>query len=196
MYLDSRYGEQINLSMLQKSSPDDIGDDDDGVSANVRNLVSLFEKRRKSTKSTDQSPRPDDEDAKCENVIISPPLEFVDSLTSASVTVSSKPRSRTDFISDILKLGGGGGGEEAGPGAGEGEGDPVNKMTQQLYTTLLSQLVAYRERLTCLSSEYEQLSLHLRELDHKLMGRAPYHVVDKFRVHLADTDKIVRLVLR
>ena len=182
--------------MLQKSSPDDIGDDDDGVSANVRNLVSLFEKRRKSTKSADQSPRPDDEDAKCENVIISPPLEFVDSLTSASVTVSSKPRSRTDFISDILKLGGGGGGEEAGPGAGEGEGDPVNKMTQQLYTTLLSQLVAYRERLTCLSSEYEQLSLHLRELDHKLMGRAPYHVVDKFRVHLADTDKIVRLVLR
>ena len=130
--------------MLQKSSPDDIGDDDDGVSANVRNLVSLFEKRRKSTKSADQSPRPDDEDAKCENVIISPPLEFVDSLTSSSVTVSSKPRSRTDFISDILKLGGGGGGEEAGPGAGEGEGDPVNKMTQQLYTTLLSQLVAYR----------------------------------------------------
>ena len=130
--------------MLQKSSPDDIGDDDDGVSANVRNLVSLFEKRRKSTISTDQSMRPDDEDAKCENVIISPPLEFVDSLTSASVTVSSKPRSRTDFISDILKLGGGGGGEEAGPGAGEGEGDPVNKMTQQLYTTLLSQLVAYR----------------------------------------------------
>ena len=184
--------------MLQKSSQIDIGDDDDGVSANVRNLVSLFENRRKSTKSTDQSPRPDDEDAKCENVIISPPLEFEDSLhltsSSSSVTVSSKPRSRTDFISDILKLGGGGGGEETGAGAGEG--DPVNKMTQQLYTTLLSQLVAYRERLTSLSSEYEQLSLHLRELDHKLMGRAPYHVVDKFRVHLADTDKIVRLVLR
>ena len=101
--------------MLQKSSHDDIGDDDDGVSANVRNLVSLFENRRKSTKSTDQSPRPDDEDAKCENVIISPPLEFEDSLhltssSSSSVTVSSKPRSRTDFISDILKLGGGGGG--------------------------------------------------------------------------------------
>ena len=186
--------------MLQKSSHDDIGDDDDGVSANVRNLVSLFEKRRKGTKSTDQSPRPDDEDAKCENVIISPPLEFEDSLhltsSSSSVTVSSKPRSRTDFISDILKLGGAGGGEETRAGAGEGEGDPVNKMTQQLYTTLLSQLVAYRERLTSLSSEYEQLSLHLRELDHKLMGRAPYHVVDKFRVHLADTDKIVRLVLR
>ena len=186
--------------MLQKSSYDDIGDDDDGVSANVRNLVSLFENRRKSTTSTDQPPRPDDEDAKCENVIISPPLEFVDSLhqtsSSSSVTVSSKPRSRTDFISDILKLGGAGGGEETGAGAGEGEGDPVNKMTQQLYTTLLSQLVAYRERLTSLSSEYEQLSLHLRELDHKLMGRAPYHVVDKFRVHLADTDKIVRLVLR
>ena len=186
--------------MLQKSSHDDIGDDDDGVSANVRNLVSLFEKRRKGTKSTDQSPRPDDEDAKCENVIISPPLEFEDSLhqtsSSSSVTVSSKPRSRTDFISDILKLGGAGGGEETGAGAGAGEGDPVNKMTQQLYTTLLSQLVAYRERLTSLSSEYEQLSLHLRELDHKLMGRAPYHVVDKFRVHLADTDKIVRLVLR
>ena len=188
--------------MLQKSSHvDDTGDDDNGVSANVRNLVSLFEKRRKSTKSTDQSPRPDDEDAKCENVIISPPLEFEDSLhltssSSSSVTVSSKPRSRTDFISDILKLGGAGGGEETGAGAGAGEGDPVNKMTQQLYTTLLSQLVAYRERLTSLSSEYEQLSLHLRELDHKLMGRAPYHVVDKFRVHLADTDKIVRLVLR
>ena len=185
--------------MLQKSSHDDIGDDDDGVSANVRNLVSLFENRRKSTKSTDQFLRPDDEDAKCENVIISPPLEFEDSLhltSSSSVTVSSKPRSRTDFISDILKLGGAGGGEETGAGEGEGEGDPVNKMTQQLYTTLLSQLVAYRERLTSLSSEYEQLSLHLRELDHKLMGRAPYHVVDKFRVHLADTDKIVRLVLR
>ena len=101
--------------MLQKSSHDDIGDDDDGVSANVRNLVSLFENRRKSTKSTDQSPRPDDEDAKCENVIISPPLEFEDSLhltsSSSSVTVSSKPRSRTDFISDILNLGGAGDGE-------------------------------------------------------------------------------------
>ena len=112
--------------MLQKSSHDDIGDDDDGVSANVRNLVSLFENRRKSTKSTDQFLRPDDEDAKCENVIISPPLEFEDSLhltsSSSSVTVSSKPRSRTDFISDILKLGGAGGGEETGAGAGEGEG--------------------------------------------------------------------------
>ena len=138
--------------MLQKSSHNDIGDDDEGVSANVRNLVSLFEKRRKGTKSTYQPPRPDDEDAKCENVIISPPLEFEDSLhltsssSSSSVTVSCKPRSRTDFISDILKLGGAGGGEETGAGAGEGEGEQFLSQDHASLFSLLSHAAATAAR--------------------------------------------------
>ena len=120
-------------------------------------------------------------------MIISPPLEFVDSLQTSS---SFKPKSRTDFISDVLHL----------PGYDElggdlSDSDPVPGITQHLYTALLAKLVSHRERLTSLAAEYERLSRELRELDHKLISRAPYHVVDKYRVHLADTDKIVRLIL-
>ena len=86
----------------------------------------------------------------CDNVIISPPLEFVDSLQ----TSSSKPKTRTAFISDVLHLPGDGdlGGDLSS------DSDPVPGITQHLYTTLLAKLVTNRERLTSLAAEYERLS--------------------------------------
>ena len=132
------------------------------------------------------------ENNKIDNLIISPPIEFVDG-TKLS-TSCNRPRTRTDFVGDILKL------NSVEPcdkpeEVHDESSDNVNKITQHLYSTLLNNLVAYREKLHKLSSDYEKLSKDLRELDNRLMNRAPYHVVDKYRVHLADTDKIVRLIL-
>lgn len=144
--------------------------------ANVKSLVNLFEKK------VDISAEDGDADnsQSCDNtVIISPPLQFIDTSSGASNLVKSK--TRTDFVGDILNL-----------GNESNDDDNLTKITQHLYTTLLSKLVSYREKLNTLSSDYEKLTSDLRELDNKLINRAPYHVVDKYRVHLADTDKIVR----
>ena len=178
------YFNKIPNPFTFQPSPGECNSD---LPAGVSNLVKMFENRRNTRpiKSSTSSPSlPNDP---CDNVIISPPLEFVDSLQ----TSSSKPKTRTAFISDVLHLPGD---DDLGGDLGD-VSDPVPGITQHLYTTLLAKLVTHRERLTSLAAEYERLSRELRELDHRLISRAPYHVVDKFRVHLADTDKIVRLIL-
>ena len=147
----------------------------------------MFESRRNTRPRKSSLSSPSLNNDGCDNIIISPPLEFVDSLQTSS---SFKPKSRTDFISDVLHLPG-----DDELGGDLSDSDPVPGITQHLYTALLAKLVSHRERLTSLAAEYERLSRELRELDHKLISRAPYHVVDKYRVHLADTDKIVRLIL-
>ena len=139
-------------------------DHESDAAASVRNLVSLFEKRRDIPKNDDNIE------------IISPPLEFVDNNHNLV-----KTKSRTDFVGDILNI-----------DKENVDDDHLTKITQHLYTTLLSKLVMYRDKLNSLSSDYETLSRDLRDLDNKLINRAPYHVVDKYRVHLADTDRIVR----
>ena len=148
----------------------------------------MFENRRNTRPRKSSLSSPSLKNDSCDNVIISPPLEFVDNLQTSS---SFKPKSRTEFISDVLHLPG----ADDLIGADLSDSDPVPGITQHLYTALLAKLVSHRERLTSLAAEYERLSRELRELDHKLISRAPYHVVDKYRVHLADTDKIVRLIL-
>ena len=110
-------------------------------------------------------------------------MEFVDPL------ISTKTKTRTDFVGDILRYKSDATADYSGT-----DENPVNKITQHLYSTLLSKIVSHRDKLNTLSSEYEKLSRDLRELDNRLISRAPYHVVDKYRVHLADTDKIVRSV--
>ena len=140
-----------------------------------------------------------DKEDNCANIIISPPLQFIDTHQqhqqhhqSSQLNQIIKPKTRTDFIGDVLKISSD---DQENNNDVSDDKDPVNKITQHLYTTLLSKLVGYRDKLNFLSSEYERLSRDLRDLDNKLISRAPYHVVDKYRVHVADTDKIVRLIL-
>ena len=177
------------VASKQKSNP-----------ANVKSLVNLFEKKVKGDLrfellkirkmfclqvdiSTEEDDYYVDNSPNCDNAaIISPPLQFIDQSNAATGSNLVKSRTRTDFVGDILNLASGSGHDD----------DNLTKITQHLYTTLLSKLVSYREKLNLLSSDYEKLTLELRELDNKLIKRAPYHVVDKYRVHLADTDKIVR----
>ena len=109
----------------------------------------MFENRRNTRPIKSSMTSPSLPNDPCDNVIISPPLEFVDSLQT-----SSKPKTRTAFISDVLHLPGDGdlGGDLSS------DSDPVPGITQHLYTTLLAKLVTHRERLTSLAAEYERLS--------------------------------------
>ena len=99
-------------------------------------------------------------------MIIKPPIEFID----------TNEKTRSDIIEEIFQL------SAVRPQSGDGD-------------ALLAQLSALREREDVVRTDILRVTAALHQMEECLISRAPYHVIDKFRVQTSDIEKIVRLIL-
>ena len=99
-------------------------------------------------------------------MIIKPPIEFID----------TNEKTRSDIIEEIFQL------SAVRPQSGDGD-------------ALLAQLSALREREDVVRTDLLRVTAALHQMEECLISRAPYHVIDKFRVQTSDIEKIVRLIL-
>ena len=90
--------------------------------------------------------------------------------------------SREDIIEEIFKL-----------KTSDEESEP--DLLEHLNTALLSKLLGLRERLKGLRRDKIEILAGLKDIEESLISRASYHVIDKYKVNISDTEKIVRLIL-
>ena len=103
-------------------------------------------------------------------MIIKPPIEFID----------TNEKTRSDIIEEIFQL------SAVRPQSGDGDSASA---------ALLAQLSALREREDEVRTDILRVTAALHQMEECLISRAPYHVIDKFRVQTSDIEKIVRLIL-